>query len=311
MAGPEKRELVVVRSLARMPWPRSLAGKTILVAVVAAHLPLLALLGWTLVAPPQDVSSLIPIILVTFAATILCTLLTLALVISLLTPMLRATSTLDSYMAQRRAVGAPACGEDAAVPELAERLATTLSQLDEQMRRFELASSTDGLTAVYNRRAGQLRLTESLAALGRGGPPFLLAVLDVDGLKAINDRHGHQAGDTCLVQLARTLREHLRGSDWLARWGGDEFILGIHASRAEAEKLAERVLMALASTWLPLPDATVALSASLGMAEAQVGESAEALFRRADRALYAAKNDGRGRYRVAEDGTSWPPLRKS
>lgn len=293
MHVPLMREQTIARSFARLTAPRGIARKAVFAAILTTHMPLLAMLAWIVLTPGHQFTGTIAAVLVTFVVTLISTLVLLAL----LMPVLRAAATLETYMTERDA-GRPT-GEADTADGLADRLAATLHELDEQLRRLERASSTDPLTDIYNRRAGELRLAESLARLRRDGSGFMLVLLDVDGLKAINDTHGHAVGDLCLTHMVDTLRQRLRGADWLARWGGDEFIIGLHAPPAQAEALANRILESLATAPLSLShDTELRLTASLGVAPALETDNIGSLFARADKALYAAKRGGRSRHAI-------------
>jgi len=158
-------------------------------------------------------------------------------------------------------------------------------------------SITDPLTRLYNRRHIDARLAEELSRSSRHGTDVSLLLLDVDHLKEINDRAGHEAGDNALIFVADTLRKVCRVTDLPARYGGDEFLVLLPATNAErAVELAERLraVMASAST---NPGVTV----SIGIADVAHAEAAraEALFEAADAALYAAKKAGRDRVIIA------------
>jgi diguanylate cyclase (GGDEF)-like protein len=158
--------------------------------------------------------------------------------------------------------------------------------------RLEREARTDSLTGLLNRRAFSERLEAELVRARRSGEPVALAIFDVDHFKAINDRRGHAAGDAVLGRLAEILRDASRGTDAVARIGGEEFAVVLAGGeRAGAEALAARVHAALA--------AEAELTVSAGVAQAQPGSDADGLLRRADDALYAAKHGGRNRTAVA------------
>jgi diguanylate cyclase (GGDEF)-like protein len=151
--------------------------------------------------------------------------------------------------------------------------------------------SRDALTGLYNRRQTNAQLAWEAAHLHSAEEPLLVAMLDVNRFKSINDRYGHLAGDQALACVARTLRENCRKSDFVSRFGGDEFLLIGHVRRAEdAENLLARLAAALAAArrkeGLPYP-----LSASAGFVLYQPGEAVtpDALINAADRAMYARK----------------------
>ena len=166
-----------------------------------------------------------------------------------------------------------------------------LLELQRQMR--ELAH-TDPLTGLANRRDFDERLQEELAR-AVAGRPFALALLDLDGFKPVNDRHGHAVGDRLLCEVADRLR-HACGDDALvARQGGDEFaILAPAGSPLATAALADHILAALAPPY-GIDGHAIRVGASTGVAVwPRDGHSARQLLETADRALYAAKTAGRG-----------------
>jgi diguanylate cyclase (GGDEF)-like protein len=120
-----------------------------------------------------------------------------------------------------------------------------------------------------------------------------LLLIDLDGFKAVNDTHGHAAGDALLCEVADRLREAVRGGDLAARLGGDEFaVLLPGCTTAEADRTAQRILEALRAP-VPVDGATVGVSASIGVAAADPADDVESLLHDADLAMYAAKNNGK------------------
>jgi diguanylate cyclase (GGDEF)-like protein len=156
-------------------------------------------------------------------------------------------------------------------------------------------SKTDPLTGLHNARAFQARLVEEIARARRYRHALSLLFIDVDGLKGINDRGGHLAGDAALVRVATALREAARGTDLAARWGGDEFaLLAPDTTFVAALTLGERIRGLVSES---SGDARAAMTVSVGLATT-LGEedsTAEQLRGRADAALYAAKRQGRDR----------------
>jgi diguanylate cyclase (GGDEF)-like protein len=127
--------------------------------------------------------------------------------------------------------------------------------------------------------------------------------IDLDGFKAINDEHGHAAGDELLVQAARRLLGQLRTSDTVARLGGDEFVvLCEHVARKSALAAARRVSEALAQPY-SLSTGEVTISAAIGVAIALSQEDSGSLLKRADAAMYDAKRDGPGQTALAPPST--------
>jgi diguanylate cyclase (GGDEF)-like protein len=157
---------------------------------------------------------------------------------------------------------------------------------------------TDALTGLSNRRAMQERGRIELKRARRSGAPVSLLLCDLDHFKHINDRHGHEAGDIALVKVATVLRDALRESDALGRWGGEEFIAVLPATDAAgAIEVAERVRQAIEGTHFEGLDAGTTISLGVTTMEA-VDEPLVAwdeLVKSADRNLYRAKADGRNR----------------
>lgn len=162
-------------------------------------------------------------------------------------------------------------------------------------------SKTDSLTGLCNRRALDDRVRDEWRRAARYGSPLALLLIDIDGLKRINDQLGHRAGDDLLRRTATAIRHSLRASDVGARWGGDEFaILAPQTSRVAARQLAERLLAHLKER---SDSANAAITASVGVAVFARDERAiddpDMLMRAADEALYRAKAGGRDQVKVA------------
>ncbi len=152
---------------------------------------------------------------------------------------------------------------------------------------------TDPLTGLYNRRHMEDRLLEEIARAARHRQPVALLLIDLDGLKEINDRHGHASGDIALRAVADSLRKGCRISDVAARFGGDEFaVLAPLTAAPEAMKVAERIRTALKERSPAAP-----LSVSIGVTDNKDGSvtQPQKLYATADKALYTAKEGGRDR----------------
>jgi diguanylate cyclase (GGDEF)-like protein len=166
--------------------------------------------------------------------------------------------------------------------------------LGRQADQLAELSETDALTGLLNARGFSARLRAEIKRSKRYGEPLTLLFLDLDGLKDINDRHGHRAGSEALAQVARIIRSALRETDAAARWGGDEFtILAPNTTRWAAMALAERIRTRIAEQTEPFP-----LTASIGVATHGVGDSGTpadpaAIMRAADEAMYEAKKRGK------------------
>jgi diguanylate cyclase (GGDEF)-like protein len=158
-------------------------------------------------------------------------------------------------------------------------------------------ATIDGLTGLLNRRALTDRLESEIRRAQRHPEPLAVLAIDLDGLKRINDGHGHEAGDAALRRVSDALRSVCRVSDIVGRWGGDEFLLvAPGGSSADARRVAERVREAVAAQSGGLP-----LSVSIGIATLAGHEpSLQAIVRRADDALYEAKRRGRNQVAASD-----------
>ena len=155
--------------------------------------------------------------------------------------------------------------------------------------RLEEMASTDKLTGLGNRQTFEIVMKQALAQFARTSVPFSLILMDIDHFKNVNETYGHLAGDDVLKEIAHHIREQTRKSDILCRWGGEEFIiLAPDCNEADAHRLAEMIRN------------SVMEKLSAGVAEIRKDENNETIIARADKALYAAKQQGRNRVGVAE-----------
>jgi diguanylate cyclase (GGDEF)-like protein len=157
------------------------------------------------------------------------------------------------------------------------------------------ASNRDPLTELLNRRALMRRLKEECdrAIEGHG---FTVAMLDVDHFKLVNDSYGHETGDRALIELARVMRANVRASDTFGRWGGEEFlVLMPDTPVADARVMLNRLMDVLRLSSIDAGDHVLRLTISIGLASHRQTESLSDTLRRADAALYHAKQAGRDR----------------
>lgn len=168
--------------------------------------------------------------------------------------------------------------------------------LREETARLEALSTTDSLTGLFNRRALERRVGEEVAAARRHGATLVLALVDLDEFKAVNDTFGHETGDLALRRLAELLTANVRASDVAARWGGEEFALLLPNTRLQdARHMLERVGAAIAGhRWSTIRDG-LSVTTSIGAAGLEEVTTLVELLRLADRRLYAAKAAGRDR----------------
>ncbi|MEN9314728.1 MAG: hypothetical protein RIS35_1121 [Pseudomonadota bacterium] len=170
--------------------------------------------------------------------------------------------------------------------------------LQDSSAQLERLATTDSLTGAFNRRRFEQVSTLELSANAEDGGPVSVLIFDIDHFKSVNDRFGHQIGDRVLVGLTRLVRANLRAEDTLARWGGEEFIVLLPRCNAEeAIRVAEKLRACIARHDF---DPVGRVTCSFGIAQQSPGESLDAWVRRADEALYLAKDQGRDCIRRAE-----------
>jgi diguanylate cyclase (GGDEF)-like protein len=215
----------------------------------------------------------------------------------------RAIERLRARMA--RALGRPVRFEVAALDYFTsgdKPLAPDLRVVDgAAVERLLGLARTDALTGALNRRGLEALLEREAARAERTGEPLTLLVVDLDGFKAVNDRHGHLWGDRVLCRVADLLASESRASDRVARLGGDEFVVVLAATDAEGARIvARRIQRAIAAVDLlegcPTREQLERVTISIGVAS---GLAPRELVARADSALYAAKRAGRNRWVVA------------
>jgi diguanylate cyclase (GGDEF)-like protein len=168
----------------------------------------------------------------------------------------------------------------------------------------------DDLTGVSNRRHLAQRLVEECARSERSGEPFALMVIDIDGFKAINDTHGHAAGDACLQHFTLMAQTRLRPGDLLARNGGDEFCIVLPSSTLyEGVLIAQRVLEVCREDAAGCVGLDIPIAVSIGVAQwsREIGPFPDRLIAAADHALYAAKKGGKNCYAAYDPAPALAP----
>jgi diguanylate cyclase (GGDEF)-like protein len=188
--------------------------------------------------------------------------------------------------------------------DAAVSLSNTHLALNVARNQLEQLAHTDVLTGLANRRSCQTHGAQGIAYAQRYGTPLSLVVFDIDHFKNINDVYGHEGGDNALKSISRYFLDAVRGADQpVARMGGEEFaLLLVRAPLAEAVLVAERMRLAIEKLEVAMPgNRTVQLTASLGVAQFRSDDAdLNALMRRADQALYKAKERGRNRVEAAD-----------
>lgn len=188
-----------------------------------------------------------------------------------------------------------------------------LTRLNQELQQVNLRlaelSITDGLTGLFNRRHLQNRLGEEIERSRRQGHPVTLLMADLDHFKRINDILGHQAGDKALEGFAEWLKDSVRATDMVSRYGGEEFVVVlVDCAEATGLKVAEKIRRYTAERSDVEPFKKLGgFTVSIGGAELQPGMDAQDLIRAADQALYRAKERGRNRVELAGWGNGSAP----
>ncbi|WP_028696730.1 sensor domain-containing diguanylate cyclase [Pseudomonas cremoricolorata] len=175
-----------------------------------------------------------------------------------------------------------------------------LSLLNAMIKRHqhntETLASLDSLTGLPNRRSFDLLAEQALQQAQREQSTLVALLIDLDHFKALNDTHGHLAGDAVLSQFALVLQGSLRQSDVLCRWGGEEFIVLLRdVDEAGALRVAEKIRLRTEQARFAFEDRSLQLTTSIGLTRLQPGDQLQNLISRADHALYRAKQGGRNR----------------
>ena len=177
---------------------------------------------------------------------------------------------------------------------------TDVRRIVDELDAARAAALTDPLTGLGNRRMASQALHRSLSEYRRSGRLFAVLFADIDRFKNVNDSYGHGVGDQLLQLVAATLRDCLRPTDTVARWGGEEFlIIAPITGHDEALVLADRLRNMVASGWIDSESSQVSVTLSIGVAVIHPAEPAAAIIGRADAAMLAAKADGRNRTTLA------------
>jgi diguanylate cyclase (GGDEF)-like protein len=167
------------------------------------------------------------------------------------------------------------------------------------LREFEALKHEvyqDTLTAIGNRRYGEMTLLTRIYEWQEHAHPFGLLFLDVDHFKIFNDSYGHKQGDEVLIMVAKSIGHSLRNLDVVARWGGEEFVVILPgATPVIVNAIAERVRMLIANSFINNGPENLRVTVSIGGTVSRPGETTESIVKRADELMYCSKANGRNR----------------
>lgn len=172
--------------------------------------------------------------------------------------------------------------------------------IQQSFEKIEMQLYFDELTSVYNRTAGMNRLLEEMARARRNGKSLSIAMIDIDNFKSINDTYGHLAGDKVLGHVAMQIKNILRVSDVVSRYGGEEFLIILpETDEIKAFMALERVRESISKKPFKVGNERIYTSVSIGVTEVDAEENSFEAIQRADRALYQAKRSGKNKIEIA------------
>jgi len=179
------------------------------------------------------------------------------------------------------------------ISKMEEKIYELESELDKAYKELLI----DPLTKVYNRKAFEKDLNKILTHGKSKDLDLIVAIIDVDDFKNINDTYGHLVGDFVLIKLAQFMKSLIRNTDKVYRIGGDEFIIVFNRSTLQnAQKSIERIISKISRTSLKYKDHIIKVTISVGIAAHKKGDTIESLLKRADKALYKVKSNNKNGY---------------
>lgn len=203
---------------------------------------------------------------------------------------------MDQHRRDEERRQAQAEAQTASLNERLRDMEAETARLRDRVLQERAQALTDTLTGIPNRLAYEERITAEFARWKRFGTPLALLVWDVDRFKDINDEYGHKAGDKVLRVIAGLLADGVRETDFVARLGGEEFVMVTTGAAGGAVfEVADKLRLAVSHCGFHFRGDSVPVTISCGIAEFRGGDSVDAVFERADRALYRAKREGRNR----------------
>lgn len=273
-------------------FPRRYEWRILLVCFGAVHVPLLACIAFQAATGQWQPTTL----LVLLGATLLSTGLGLAAIHALLSPIETATQMLRAVQAGER-VGLVPVGNEDLVGRLLHGVSVAANESAARIERLIETAERDELTGLRNRRG----FLDSARRLLAGESNGVLAMVDIDRFKAINDRFGHVTGDALLREVALRLENGVRRSDIVGRWGGEEFAILFPDTLLEEARVVMERLRASIALDPTLQGDEWPVTFSCGLAPVRSFAHLENATRNADGALYAAKNGGRNRVQISKD----------
>ena len=178
-------------------------------------------------------------------------------------------------------------------------LESETQQLREQIKEAAIKAVRDAVTGLPNRQAYDDRMEQEYSRWKRFGEPLAMLVWDIDDFKKINDTYGHQSGDKALRAMGEKLRDTIRETDFIARFGGEEFVVLLVGTDLDgAKEVAEKMRLRIEKIGLKANQDMIRMTVSGGISMFQQGDAPQDVFERADQALYKAKRNGKNQWIV-------------
>jgi diguanylate cyclase (GGDEF)-like protein len=279
--------------LNRLPFAASFKGKIIFAVVVSVLLPVAAMEIYFIGFSELRGEQLERAILISGLASATAAVFSYWALSTILRPILSTAKQLNQFLNTRTLPDLPVHYRDE-VGSLMSNVNYITRSMHDLVETANQNGAIDHLTGIYNRRSAENRLKDSieLARIRQNSMSF--AILDIDNFKTLNDTYGHDFGDTVLRQIGDLLRTNVRRSDWVGRWGGDEFVISIQGGEREANAMLSRICESARKERFIAPNQSVhTITFSCGVCEWQESMDPQALFTKADEALYSAKRGGR------------------
>lgn len=281
----------------RLAWPRSYLGKVFLIAFVATHIPLLALICFFCFGP--TVASKLSIFVLILLATLIGTILVIFALHEMLKPVLLAARALNQYLYNGQILQLPTSYRDE-VGSLLSNAAYALQTIEQRRIRLEQIAREDYLTGLQNRQTANQRLPQNLSLAAQNQQSFCVALLDVDRLQRINTTYGHDIGDRVLIKLGQYLKQALRDSDWVARWTSQQFLLVLFSNARNAQTVLEQIRTDIAELKVAADATEFSFTVSIGFTIIRPTDSLQTCVERATQALNRAKQTDRDRVEFYE-----------
>lgn len=292
------RPIKFLELLNRLPFADSFRGKVVFAVVLSVLAPVAAMEAYFIGFSPLRGESLEQVILISGLSAAAAAVLAYWALSTVLGPILEVARALNQFLKDRELPDFPVHFTDE-VGSLMSNLNYMTRSIEDLRASANQNGAIDHLTGIYNRRAAENRLRDSIE-LGRIQQHALsFAILDLDSFKGLNDQFGHEFGDDVLRQVGDLLRLSVRRTDWVGRWGGDEFVISIQGGEAEASAMLSRICELVRVKDFVAPDASLhRITFSCGVCEWQDSMDSQGIFQKADEALYSAKRAGRDQVQI-------------